>query len=221
MTLYLGDFVQGDTIRFTWTTRDSTGAGIVRSTDGTISAYEDGGTTQITAGITDTESFDMVTGLNLCAIAATSANGYDTNKTYDVVLTGATIDTVAAAPEVLAKFTLSQADVYSSRIAAVRQSSTVHVYYAQIIFNGDILPAADLANVKLIVKEVLNSAGDTAGTTKINAVAMTQVTGEDAYYLRDTTALVATGIMHMARLTFDHLDRTGQTAWAEVFYRDG
>lgn len=91
---YLGDFAPAATIRSMWNSSDSNGASITRSTNGTISVYKDGGTTQSTAGVTDTEDFDSLTGVHLVAID-TSADGtfYSAGSDFVVVLSAATIDT--------------------------------------------------------------------------------------------------------------------------------
>ena len=94
MSGYLGDFAPGVTIRDMFNTSDSNGASITRSTDGTISVYKDGGTTQSTSGVTSTEDFDSLTGVHLVAID-TSADGtfYSAGSDFIVVLSAATIDT--------------------------------------------------------------------------------------------------------------------------------
>jgi hypothetical protein len=94
MSGYLGDLAPGTTIRDMWNSSDSNGASITRSTNGTISVYKDGGTTQSTTGVTDTEDFDSLTGVHLVAID-TSADGtfYSAGSDFSVVLSGATIDT--------------------------------------------------------------------------------------------------------------------------------
>lgn len=94
MSGYLGDFAPGTTIRDMWNSSDSNGASITRSTNGTISVYKDGGTTQSTTGVTDTEDFDSLTGVHLVAID-TSADGtfYSAGSDFIVVLSAATIDT--------------------------------------------------------------------------------------------------------------------------------
>lgn len=91
---YLGDFDTSDVIRHMWNSNDSNGASITRSTNGTISVYKDGGTTQSTTGVTDTEDFDGLTGVHLVAID-TSADGtfYSAGSDFHVVLSAATIDT--------------------------------------------------------------------------------------------------------------------------------
>ena len=95
MSGYLGDFAPGATVRDMFNTSDATGASITRATNGTISVYKDGGTTQSTAGLTDTEDFDTpLTGVHLVTID-TSADGtfYSTGSDFIVVLSAATIDT--------------------------------------------------------------------------------------------------------------------------------
>lgn len=91
--MYLGDFNPGDTVRFMWNTNDSNGASITRSTNGTISVYQNGNTTQSTTGVTDTEDFDGLTGVHFAAID-TSADGtfYAAGRDFAVVLSAATID---------------------------------------------------------------------------------------------------------------------------------
>jgi hypothetical protein len=93
MSSYLGDFRTGNTVRWTWGTNAAAGGSITRATNGTVSVYKDGGTTQSTAGVTDTEDFDSLTGVHLLAIN-TSADGtfYSAGSDFSVVLSAATID---------------------------------------------------------------------------------------------------------------------------------
>lgn len=92
--MWLGDFNAGDTVRFMWNTNDSNGASITRSTNGTISVYQNGNITQTTTGVTDTEDFDGLTGVHYCAVD-TSQDGtfYAAGRDFAVVLSAATIDT--------------------------------------------------------------------------------------------------------------------------------
>lgn len=94
MNGYLGDFTTGVTVRGMWNSNGADGASITRSSNGTISVYKDGGTTQSTTGVTDTEDFDSLTGVHLVAID-TSADGtfYSAGSDFHVVLSAATIDT--------------------------------------------------------------------------------------------------------------------------------
>lgn len=90
---YRGDFNVGATIRFMWNTFAVAGESITRATNGTISVYKDGGTTQSTVGVTDTEDFDSLAGVHYVAID-TSADGtfYSAGSDFAVVLSGATVD---------------------------------------------------------------------------------------------------------------------------------
>ena len=93
MSSYCGDFRTGKTIRKMWNSYAIAGQSITRATNGTISVYKDGNTTQSTAGVTDSEDFDSLTGVHLVAVD-TSADGtfYSAGSDFEVVLSGATID---------------------------------------------------------------------------------------------------------------------------------
>lgn len=93
--MYLGDFTPTSVVRGYWNSNAVAGGSITRATNGTISVYKDGNTTQSTAGVTDTEDFDTLTGVHLVAID-TSADGtfYSAGSDFAVVLSAATIDGV-------------------------------------------------------------------------------------------------------------------------------
>jgi hypothetical protein len=90
---YLGDFRVGKVVRKMWNSNAAAGESITRATNGTVSVYKDGGTTQSTTGVTDTEDFDSLTGVHLVAVD-TSADGtfYSAGSDFEVVLSAATID---------------------------------------------------------------------------------------------------------------------------------
>lgn len=116
---YLGDFAEDATVRFLWSTNDAGGASITRATNGTVSVYKDNGVSQSTAGVTDTEDFDSLTGIHSCVIDTSADPFYATGADYVVVLSGATIDgqTVNA---VLAQFSIeNRYDVASAVSGAV------------------------------------------------------------------------------------------------------
>lgn len=92
MSKYLGDYEEDAGLYFLWDTCDKNGAAITRSTSGTIKAYKDDGTTESTAGITDNEDFDGVTGVHLCKIDLSADAFYVAGHDYSIVLTGAVID---------------------------------------------------------------------------------------------------------------------------------
>lgn len=73
-----------------------------------ISAYEDNNDTQITAGISLSVDFDGVTGLNLITVVATSGNTYENGKSYALVITTGTVDSVSVIGEVVGEFTIGQ-----------------------------------------------------------------------------------------------------------------
>jgi hypothetical protein len=89
---YLGDFKENSTLYFCWDTNDKNGASITRATNGTIKVYKDDGTAETTAGITDSEDFDSITGVHNCKIDLSADAFYAKGHDYSVVLTGAVID---------------------------------------------------------------------------------------------------------------------------------
>jgi len=91
MVPYIGDYRLGQTVRHLWNTFGSSNQSITRSTNGTVSVYEDGGLTQFTTGVTDTEDYDGRTGIHEVVIVTTDSQ-YERGKDYYVVLDTATID---------------------------------------------------------------------------------------------------------------------------------
>lgn len=90
--MYLGDYAGNSIVYFTWSSNDADGASITRSTDGTVRVYKDDGDAESTAGVTDTEDFDGLTGVHMCKIDTSADAFYATGHHYSVVLAGATID---------------------------------------------------------------------------------------------------------------------------------
>lgn len=118
--MYLGDYFAGDTIYFKFTTVDKTtpGAPIVLTGTPAISVYKNGSTTQSTAGVALTASFDSVTGMNHVEID-TSADGtfYAAGGDFDVVITTGTIDGVSAVGYVVGRFTLQRSAAYRALVS--------------------------------------------------------------------------------------------------------
>src|SRR3990167_5436080 len=73
-----------------------------------ISAYEDDNLTQITAGVSLTVDFDGVAGLHLVTVVATSGNGFESGKSYALVITTGTVGGVSVVGEVVGEFTIGQ-----------------------------------------------------------------------------------------------------------------
>jgi len=92
MSMYLGDFAEDSLVHFCWSTNDKNGASITRATNGDIRIYKDDSATQSTAGITDTEDFDGVTGVHNCKIDLSADTFYVPGHDYSIVLVGAVID---------------------------------------------------------------------------------------------------------------------------------
>ena len=123
----LGDYADAaQTIRFDWTTNDSNGEAITRSTDGTISVYRDDETTQTTTGVTDSEDFDSITGNHHCSIDfSTSSTFYTAGHDYQVKLTGAVVDT-RSVTAVLAHFSIQNRFMRGTDSAATASALSTH-----------------------------------------------------------------------------------------------
>lgn len=99
MSNYIGDFRASSTIVWFWPTSGATGASITRATNGNIRIYKGTSTTErsSSAGITDTEDFDSLTGVHALTIDTSNnadAGFYAAGNDYNVVLQGAVIDSL-------------------------------------------------------------------------------------------------------------------------------
>lgn len=145
MSSYLGDFLDGQTVRKMWNSNAVAGESITRATNGTISVYKDGGTTQTTTGVTDTEDFDSLTGVHLCAVATTDSF-YTPGSDFEVVLSAATIDgkTINATLFSFSIRNRSNATIMERGTVPAAGSTTATrlaaaLTYANDIFNGGLL----------------------------------------------------------------------------------
>lgn len=156
-TDWLGDVPLGETVNFNFNTLGSDGAPITIAGTPAIEVYEDGGTTQITAGTTLTEDFDTVTGLHNIAIVATGANGYEAGKYYSVVIAGTTptADSVSILGRVVARFRI----VAAENVAGV---PTVDIDY--VGGTDEATELADEAGIADAVWDEARSGHTTAGT---------------------------------------------------------
>lgn len=106
------DIVLADTRYILFTTRAfATGIPTVLAGTPVVSAYENEGLTQITAGITLGVDHDGVVGLNLLTIVATGANGFEDDKDYSFVITTGTVGGVSVVGEVVGQFSIQRAPV--------------------------------------------------------------------------------------------------------------
>jgi hypothetical protein len=83
------------TFHWTFNTVDSDGVPTTLTGTPSLSAYENLSTTQITAGLTLTVDLDGVTGFHGVTVVATTANGYEAAKDYDVIIAAGTVDGVS------------------------------------------------------------------------------------------------------------------------------
>lgn len=94
---------------------------------GTVEIYEDGSATQITTAETLDNDFDGVTGLHQIAVDLNDS-GFETGKTYTVIGTGGTADSVSIAGRVLGVFSVgryaSATDIKSSVVGAATTEPT-------------------------------------------------------------------------------------------------
>lgn len=142
---YLGDFLCGSLVRHKWDSASAAGASITRATNGTISVYKDGSTTQSTTGVTDTEDFDGLTGIHDIAIdTSADATFYSAGGEFYIVLSGATIDgqTVNA---VLGSFSLQRnmgmLGIIDAGVAQAATASTIQFRAALSLANDVIIGA--------------------------------------------------------------------------------
>lgn len=109
-----GDFPLGQTLNHFFTTRAfATGIPTVLAGVPVLSVYEDANLVEITAGVTVTVDSDAKVGLNRANIVATGANGYETGKSYTVVITTGTVGGVSVVGEVVGTFTIERSAVFA------------------------------------------------------------------------------------------------------------
>jgi hypothetical protein len=76
---------------------------------GEVQVFEDASTIPITAAETLAPSLGSVTGFNMASVAATVANGFETGKSYTLVLAAGTVDSVSVVGEVVGRFRIAAA----------------------------------------------------------------------------------------------------------------
>ena len=102
------DYPVGVTLDFKFTTRQfSTGAPFAWDS-GAVEVYEDNDITQITVGDTLSLEFDGVAGLHNIRLVATGGNGFEAGKSYSIVASAGTVDSVSVVGEVIQQFTLDR-----------------------------------------------------------------------------------------------------------------
>lgn len=92
---YMGDIAEDATIRGSFNTRDTDGAPITLAGTPSVAVYKDGGTTEITAGVSLSVDFDSRTGHHVWTIDTSADAAYATGSDYRVVLTAGTVDSIS------------------------------------------------------------------------------------------------------------------------------
>lgn len=92
---YLWDFAENATVYKWFNTVGTDGSPITIGGTATAQVYKNGGTTQITTGVTITEDFDGVTGLHLLTVDMLADAAYTTAADYVAVLSVGTADGVS------------------------------------------------------------------------------------------------------------------------------
>jgi hypothetical protein len=163
---YVGDFALGVTFDVKFTTRRfSTGAPFALS-GGTIVAYPDNSTTEVTGGITLGADHDGVTGLNQVRVVATSGNGYASGSNYALVISAGTVDSVSVVGEVIAQFSIearsSLRPTTAGRTLDVSAGGEAGVDWANI---GSPTTAVNLSATNIDVDQVVASVTNIAAQT--------------------------------------------------------
>ncbi len=103
--------------------------GVAETLAGTpaVEIYEDGSDTQITSAETLTASADSVVGFNRLAVDLNDS-GFETGKTYTVVLSGGTVDSVSVVGRIIGVFSVgryaSATDIKSSVVGSATTEPT-------------------------------------------------------------------------------------------------
>lgn len=169
--MYLGDYPTSATVRFMWNSNAVAGESITRSTNGSIRIYKNNSTTErsSSAGITDTEDFDSLTGVHHCNIDLsdnTDAGFYAAGNEYQVVLQGATIDSKSI-NAVLAHFSIERSGGILALLKSVISGSGVNVTQ----FGGSNLTAASgrpEVNVSHIAGSAVSTSSAQLGVNVVN-----------------------------------------------------
>lgn len=178
-----------------------------------ISAYEDGSLTQITAGITLGVDHDSVSGLNLVTIVATTANGFELGKDYNLVITTGTVDSVSVVGEVVGAFSIGLS------AAAVDLANATDGLGALSAFIADVPTVAEFDARTLVAASYFDPAADTvtlAAATHTGAVIPTVsvLTGHTVQTADHTAVIAAVKADTAATLIDTNELQINQGAWA-------
>lgn len=220
----LGDYAAGATVELKWNAFSGLGGSITRATNGSIRVYKGHSDTQRSsaAGITDTEDFDSLTGLNHVQIDLsdnTDAGFYAAGSEYQIVLQGAVIDgqTLNA---VLAHFSIERGVKVASMAAnvltdtAIADSAFTAAKFAAACFTASKFGALAFDAVWSVATRVLTAGTNIAlakgtGVTGLNDLSAAQVNAEADAAIADAGLVAAVAALPSANANADALlDRT-------------
>lgn len=176
----LGDFLDGSTVNFTFTTRTTAGvpaAFDVTSPIAALKVYKNNSAVQSTAGITFTTNFDSVTGLHHVSIdtsVAVSPDFYAPGNDYMVAINNGTVNSVNVAGEVIAHFSIENrsSSLNATALAALEDQ------FDGTGLTGDTYPATqDQLGALTVTGAAVNQTAEsyvlTTGTQSANTVTST------------------------------------------------
>lgn len=236
----LGDYPLGQTLDFHFTTRRfSTGAPFTLAGTPAVSAYEDNGTTEITAGITLTADFDSRTGLNHVRIVATGGNGFEAGKSYSLVITAGTVDGVSVVGEVVGFFTIERAAAYvrlgapagasvSADVAAIQaDTDNIQTRLPAALVSGrmdasvgamaaDVVTASAIATDAIGAAEFAQAAADKVWGSAVRTLTSLGASLVQEVWDRATSALTTVG--SIGKLLVDNIDASIGSRLASISY---
>ena len=157
--MYLGDYAVNSLVDHKWNAQGADGASITRATNGSIRVYKNNSTTErsTSAGITDLEDFDGLTGINHLRVNLgdnTDPSFYTAGGEYQIVLQGAMIDGKLV-NAVLAHFSIERA---GGPLALLKSASFGLAAIKTDTVNVD-LTATDIKNDTLAIRNVTDTIG--------------------------------------------------------------
>ena len=106
MSKYYGDFLPGQTVRIPINSGDAAGPATLSGSPA-AAVYKDGGTTEVTTGVSVSVDFDGKTGLNFVVVDLSSDESvYTPGSDYTVILTAGTVGGISVVGEVAGSFSV-------------------------------------------------------------------------------------------------------------------
>ena len=120
--MYLGTYKKGTVVFCPFTTFSTAGSSITIATNGTPKAYINGGTTEVTSGVTLVEDHDGITGRHGITVD-TSGGSFTAGSDVDVALDNAVIDGTSVSTWI-AKFSIERDSIVEDKLDTVAGNIT-------------------------------------------------------------------------------------------------